>query len=134
MRIMMLFVPALLAACTTGAEPAPQLTEKQQTKLDKALAGKVAGEPVSCIPLSQRTDMNVISNDVLLYKVNNKLVYRNDLLGRCSGLTTGGTLVTKLFTSQMCKGDIAQVADLATGTTMGSCALGDFVPYRTPKG
>ena len=29
----------------------------------------------------------------------------------------------------MCSGDIATVADLRTGMTVGSCTLGDFVPY-----
>jgi hypothetical protein len=33
----------------------------------------------------------------------------------------------------MCRGDISRVADVRTGMTVGSCAIGDFIPY-TPAG
>jgi hypothetical protein len=134
MRTLMLLGPLLLAACATGADTAPQLTEKQTQTLEKELAGKVPGEKVSCISQFPQTNMRVISNQVLLYKVNSKLIYKNELLGSCSGLSRGDTLITKSFGSQLCRGDIAHTADLTIGTLSGSCALGDFIPYRTPKG
>lgn len=124
--------PLLLAACTGSYEPTP-LTVKQATKLDKALAGKVAGEKVSCINREPQTNLTVISNNVLLYKVNRKLVYKNDLIGSCSGLTYGDTMIVRSYGSQMCRGDFTTTANLQTGITTGACALGDFIPYRAPK-
>ncbi|BBF68600.1 MULTISPECIES: hypothetical protein [Sphingomonas] len=124
--------PLLLAACTGSYEPTP-LTDKQATKLDKALAGKVAGEKVSCINREPQTNLTVISNNVLLYKVNRKLVYKNDLIGSCSGLTYGDTMIVRSYGSQMCRGDFTTTANLQTGITTGACALGDFIPYRAPK-
>jgi hypothetical protein len=121
----------LLAACTGSYEARP-LTDKQAAKLEKALAGKVAGEKMSCINREPQTNLTVISNEVLLYRVSRKLVYKNELIGSCSGLTYGDTLITRSFGSQMCRGDMATTANLQNGITSGACALGDFIPYRTP--
>ncbi len=121
----------MLAGCSGSYTPAP-LTPRQMTELDKALEGKTPGEKVSCISQMPRTDMRVISESVILYRVSKNLVYRNDLIGRCPGLTRGDALVVRTFGSQYCRGDIAQSANLTIGTLTGSCALGDFTPYRTP--
>ena len=48
MRAWICLMPLLLAGCTGSDEPKP-LTDKQAATLDKALAGKVAGEKMSCI-------------------------------------------------------------------------------------
>lgn len=120
-----------LAGCTGSYEPTP-LTEKQAAELEKALVGKVPGEKVSCISNQPQSSMRVISNNVLLYRVSNRLVYRNDLIGSCNGLTRGDTLVVRTFGSQYCRGDMAQSVNLMVGTQSGGCALGDFTPYRTP--
>ncbi len=132
MRMWMGMAPLLLAACTGSYEPTP-LTDKQTAKLDKALAGKVPGEKVSCINREPQTNLTVISNNVLLYRVSRKLVYKNDLIGSCNGLTYGDTMIVRSYGSQMCRGDFTTTANLQTGITTGACALGDFVPYRTPK-
>lgn len=132
MRALLFALPVLLAACATSSmaeDQPPELNEKQKAALDRELAGKVAGKPQSCISLTQRADMQVISDDVLLYKAG-RTVYYNRVIGSCNGLNFGRTLVTNVFGGQLCRGDIARVADLQAGMLTGSCALGDFVPYR----
>lgn len=123
-----------LAGCTAASDSEPpRLTEKQAMRLDKAIAGKVAGEPVSCagrVGVGDR--LEVISDGVLLYRANRNLVYVNRLIGECNGISRGDTLVLKPTLSQYCSGDIARSVDLTIGMTTGSCALGEFVPYRTP--
>lgn len=130
-RTGMVMAPLLLAACTGSYAPQP-LTDKQTAELDKALAGKVAGEKVSCINREPQTNLTVISNNVLLYKVNRKLVYKSELIGSCNGLTRGDIIITRSFGSQMCRGDMTTTADRMSGMMSGACALGDFIPYRTP--
>ncbi|HKT76815.1 MAG TPA: hypothetical protein VJQ78_08770 [Sphingobium sp.] len=133
MRAWMFLTPLLplLSACAGGGQPA-RLTEKQAAQLESALAGKVAGEPVSCVFRQPNANLTAISDSVLLYRVSPRLVYRNDLIGSCIGLGRGDTLVVKTWGSQYCRGDIARSADLATGMVTGGCALGSFTPYRTP--
>jgi hypothetical protein len=123
---------ALLAACATGPQPEAKLTPKQEKELTGLLDGKVAGEPVSCVPnLRAGDNLRAISDDVLVLKVNRNLVYRNNLNGRCSGLSRGDILVLEVRGSQYCRGDIARVVSPMAGMMTGSCSLGDFVPYRT---
>lgn len=123
-----------LGGCTAAADSEPpRLTEKQAARLDKAIEGKVAGQPVSCAGRIGSSDrLEVISDGVLLYRANRNLVYVNRLSGECNGISRGDTLVLKPTLSQYCSGDIARSVDLNIGMTVGSCALGEFVPYRTP--
>ncbi|MEC3912604.1 hypothetical protein U5A82_19640 [Sphingobium sp. CR2-8] len=132
MRAWIAMTPMLLAACAGSYVPKP-LTDKQTAALDKALDGKVAEEKRSCINREPQTNLTVISNNVLLYRVSKKLVYKNELIGSCNGLTYGDTLIVRSYGSQMCRGDFATSANLQTGMQSGACALGDFIPYRAPK-
>ena len=131
MRAWMCLAPVMLAGCTGGSEP-PRLTEKQADRLEAALEGKVAGEPVNCVTRYPGASLTAISESVLLYRVSGRLIYRNDLIGGCTGLGRGDTLIIKPTGSQYCRGDIARSADLAIGSITGGCALGSFTPYRTP--
>ena len=131
MRIMMIAIAATsLAACETVDNQPQQRSVRQQQDFDKQLAGKVAGKPESCLPLYRSNDMTVIDDNTILYR-DGRTTYVNKPLGGCNGLGNGGyALVTHSVGSQLCRGDIAQVRDVTTGMTIGSCALGDFVPFK----
>jgi hypothetical protein len=131
MATMVMAGAVLLTGCTGSYQPRP-LTDRQAAELDKALAGKVAGEPKSCINREPQSNLTVISNNVLLYRVSSKLIYKNELIGSCNGLTYGDTMIVRSFGSQMCRGDFTTTANLQTGIQTGACALDDFIPYRTP--
>ena len=119
----------LLAAPAVSAEKA-QLTEKQQTKLDKRLEGRTAGEARSCINSNDQRHMTVISDDILIFASsrNAHTVYVNKPYGGCAN-AEHNILSYKRSTSSLCKGEIIQLIDNLSGMTMGSCAFGDFVPY-----
>lgn len=131
MRASICLVPLMLAACAGGSEP-QRLTEKQAARLEAALEGKVAGEPVNCVSRYPGSSLTAVSESMLLYRVSGRLIYRNDLIGSCTGLGRGDTLIIKPTGSQYCRGDLARSADLVTGSITGGCALGSFTPYRTP--
>lgn len=124
-----------LAGCATGkAPPQAALSAKEQAELTKVLDGKVAGKPQTCVSAVNGRNLRAIGDTTLVYQVSKNLVYKNDLLGRCSGLSWGDTLVLNLQTNQYCRGDIARVVNLQSGMLSGSCALGDFVPYTPAPG
>jgi len=129
----LLLLTAALGACVGG--PPPDRTAKAQANLDRLLAGKVAAQPISCLPHYNARDMIVIDDGTVVFK-NGRTVYRNDFQGgTCSNLSRGNyALVTKTPGSGLCRGDIADVRDLSAGMSVGSCVLGDFVPYTTPRG
>jgi hypothetical protein len=128
-----ILMTVLLVGCTSGPVPELKLTGREQADLDKVLAGKVAGTPVSCVSaFGVGANLRAISDDVLVYEVSRKLAYKNRLIGSCTGLSRGDTLVLNLHGSQYCRGDIARAVSLPSGFSGGSCSLGDFVPYRVP--
>jgi hypothetical protein len=128
----------LLASCAasdSGARRAEALTPKQAERLEKELAGKIAGEPVRCLPSTASTETIRISDDILLYRQSGRVVYRNDLKGSCPGLgRDSDIMVVRQFGSSTCSGDFFHLVDRSTGIRGPTCVLGDFVPYRKPDG
>jgi hypothetical protein len=128
--------PIVLVSCATGgAAPSGEaaLTPKQLALMEKNLAGKQAGEPVNCISNTGSPQLIKVSDDILLYRVSSRLVYRNDLRPSCPGLSRDDDiLVTRLFGSQICSGDIIRLVDRTSGIGGGGCAYGKFTPYRAP--
>jgi len=128
-----LLLTAALAACSTAPQPR---TAQAEAQLERLLAGKVAQQPVDCLPTYRSGDMVVIDDNTILFREGRNRIFRNDLNGgSCTGLGGGHyALVTKQFGGGLCRGDIAQVMDVSNGMTVGSCVMGDFVPYTSPKG
>jgi hypothetical protein len=129
--------PAVLIAVTLfscAAGPPSPRQEKflaaESARLDLALAGKTPGKPQSCLPLRYAGGVESFGEETLLFRVSRKLVYRTETRGSCRGAGRDRTLITKPSGSQLCRGDIAQVADFQTGFRGGSCVIGSFVPYR----
>ena len=133
MRILMLATAIVgLCACATASEPA-QRSAQAQREYDHLLAGKVAGTAQKCLPTYLSNDMTIVDDNTILFR-NGRTVYVNHPLGGCNNLSQGGrALVTKTSGGiGTCRGDIGQVMDLRSGTTVGSCVMGDFVPYTRP--
>ena len=116
------------SAAKPGDEPAI-LSPRQYGELVDALKDREAGTPQSCISLSSQPKLQVISDDLLVYRDGRKL-YTTRLIGHCSGLSSGRTLITRVWGTRLCRGDMAQVADLQLGGISSSCTIGDFIPYK----
>ena len=127
-------IASALAGCTTAPAPMTRSAEAE-AQLNKLLAGKTAGKPISCLPTWRSRDMVVIDDNTVVFRDSRRRVYRNDFRGgACDELGNGFyTLVTKSTGSGLCSGDLAQVVDVQTGFTVGSCVIGDFVPYEGPR-
>lgn len=134
MRGMFLLVlAAALGACSTG--PQPGHSPQAERDLQRLLAGKVPGKPLACLSDFQTKDLVVIDDHTILYR-DGRTIYRNDFRdGACSNLSSGfHALVTKRFGGDLCNGDFAQVVDTTNGFMVGSCLMGDFVPYKPAGG
>lgn len=128
--IPLLVMGAALAGCMTQP-PEPSRTAEGQAKFQQLTAGKVAGQPMSCLPSYLAGDMVPIDDRTVAFRKGGR-VYVNHLLSDCNGLKSGHyTLVTKSTGNGLCRGDISRVSDLQTGAMVGTCAIGDFVPYTT---
>ncbi|CAN5235843.1 hypothetical protein BH09PSE3_BH09PSE3_12880 [soil metagenome] len=127
MRILPTTLLLLVSACATTASARDETPDPAMTK---ALAGKIAGKPRSCISWNE-AQSSTTYRDAILYRVNSKLTYVNDL-GKCPFLRNDNILVTRTVGSQLCRGDIVNMVDRGGGFPTGSCSFSDFVPYQSP--
>ena len=130
----LLLMTGALAACTTAGPP-EQRSAKADAELQQLIAGRAAGQPISCLPgyNSRSSRMTAIDDNTIAFRssTGGDVYVSNIRSGGCSGLSSGFyTLVTRTSGSSLCAGDIASVTDLQTGMLVGSCAIGEFTPYR----
>ena len=131
MKLVHLLAGGALLASAGLAEARTRLTPQQ--RLDKAVAGRVAGKPVTCINLRDIRSTDIIDNVGILYTTNNGTVYLNRPNGSAGFLDEDDILVTRSFSSQLCNIDIVQLVDRAGRFPKGSVSLGEFVPYPKPR-
>ncbi len=123
-----LIAASLLAAPTVFARE--KLTGEQQ--LAKILDGRVAGKPVTCIPLNQAQSTQIIDKTAIVYRVGS--TYYVNRPTNADRLDSDNILVTKLYSSQLCRLDTVQLRDRTTPSMWnGFVGLQDFVPYTKPK-
>ena len=127
-------VIAAVAGCTAAPPSAPApLSAKQQSEMDRLLGGKVAGNPQSCLPNWKMHDMTAIDDSTLVFRESPGRVWVQKPQNPCNLISMGPyALVTRQTTGALCQGDIAQVMDTMSGSNVGSCVMGDFVPYVRP--
>lgn len=132
--VLPLTMMAILAGCTVAPPLAPAaLDAKQQSRLAQLVGGKVAGTPQSCLPNWRTHDMTAIDDMTLVFRESPGRVWVQRPQNPCNLLSAGPyALVTRNSTGQLCRGDIGQVVDTMSGTNVGSCVMGDFVPYVRP--
>ena len=120
-----------LGSCA-GTTEYSRSAEAQQD-LDKALAGRVAGKPLNCIPNYRATDMQIIDDYTLVFK-DGRTVYLQTPRGGCPGINNHSNILVNrpMGTTQLCSGDINHLIDPSTGMAGGSCVFSDFIPYTKP--
>ena len=122
------FAAAALAATILGsaASAAPGLTGEQ--RLAKELAGRVPGEPVSCIYLPQVRSTKIIDKTAIIYDAG-QTIYVNRPADP-QWLDSHDVLVTRPHGPELCSVDIVRLYDSGMMGPRGSIGLGQFVPYR----
>ena len=124
---------AALGSCAAGPEPGTRTVAAEQA-YQALVAGKVAAAPLRCLPSFERFDLQVIDGRTVAYSLGRRTTYVVQLSQGCGALgTTNYTLVTKqLGGSGPCRGDSAEVVDLASRTNAGFCMIQQIVPYSAP--
>lgn len=130
MKLVSLLIGTALLAGTMAAEARTRLTPEQ--RLDKAVAGRIAGKPVNCIYSRDIRSTEILDGIGIVYTTNGGTVYVNRLRGSASFLDSDDILVTRTFGSQLCNIDIVQLVDRNGRFPKGSVSLGEFVPYPKP--
>lgn len=124
--------PASIMAAATLALAAAALAagtqEENEARLAGMLEGRIAGEPVACIPAFRTDRLQVIEKVAIVYD-SGDLVY----VARPSNPEALGhddIVVINRFGGQLCHNDIIRTIDRQGGYHTGVVFLDKFVPYR----
>ncbi len=130
MKTIATILAATALALTGAAASAQTLAEKGEARLAKILEGRVAGEPVSCIPAPRSNRLEVIEHVGVVYDAGKTIYVARPqdpkVLGRHDAL------IVERIGSQLCKQDVTRTFDRNLGFTTGVVFLSDFVPYTKP--
>lgn len=123
----------ILAGAALAAAPATAGrydTPDREAQLERALQGRVAGEPVDCINLRNTTQSTIIDDTAILYRVGST-IYVNRPRNGAESLDRGDTMVNRLYGgNRLCSIDTVRMIDPFSGMLTGVVFLGEFVPYR----
>src|SRR6476661_5217039 len=106
--IQVLLTGGLLASCTTAPPRETARAPEKQAELAQLVAGKVAQQPISCLPYDTGArEMRVIDEETIAYRDGSYRTYVAHMNGACSNLGSSSTaLVTHLYgTTRTCRGD-----------------------------
>lgn len=124
-RFLSLIAASMLAG--TGAIAADPVD--REAELDRALRGRVAGEPVNCIDLRRIQSSRIISDTAILYDAGG-VIYVNRPRSGADQLDRRDTMVTRTMLTRLCDIDTVTMIEPVSGMMSGIVFLGEFVPYR----
>jgi hypothetical protein len=125
-----------LIAGLIGAQATPLFAARitPEEKLAKLTAGLVPGKPVDCINMGiSNNDSEKIPGIGMAYRQGTTW-YVSRFQGGCPELRENVIIVTKMHSTQLCRGDIADLRMVPPNMPMGSCIYDSFVPYTKPRG
>lgn len=115
---------AVVAGLASGCGPEPAAGPAALPEL----AGRIAGQPQSCVSIQPATTMRIADRRTILYG-SGATVWVNRMASDCFA-NSMDILVTHPTGSEYCRGDIVRSVSPQGGIPGPSCVLGDFVPYR----
>ena len=119
---------ATAAALTAGGALQAKERLSPEQELAKAIDGRVAGDPVSCIYMPSVRSTKIIQNTAIVYDAG-QVVYVNEP-DNAQSLDKDHILVSKRHSSQLCSIDVVELRDSPNFFYEGFVSLNKFVPYR----
>jgi len=137
MRAIVLVAAAMLViGCAHSSQPnansgADFQAAKDESDLAEALANRTPEAPLDCVDQRDLSVHKSFGRGAILFgNRKDTVVYLNRPPAGCPGLNVATTIETKTPGTRLCRGDLVTVADPASHVEYGSCALGQFTPYR----
>lgn len=123
---MLIFLVAL-----GGCRVAPPAPPAAADPLAREIAGRVAGQPQTCVSKFGIQNVRVIDSQTVAYG-QGPTIWINRLQAACPALSQFNSLIVEGSAGQFCRGD--QVRGLEPGGLIPgpSCNLQEWVPYRLP--
>jgi len=124
-----LMMPALvwMAAAATAAETGEAPT-KGEEQLAKLLEGRVAGDPVRCIPSRRQQRVQMIDGTAYVFGQGATIWVQRTT--RPEDINSRWALINQRFSGgELCRMDVISTVDPIAGFFIGGVLFEDFVPY-----
>ena len=123
-------LPAFSALVLLAAPAGAAERRSGEAELAKAIEGRVAGEPVACIDTRRFMNSRIIDRTAIVYEGTGGTVWVNVPRSGARALDDWDVLVTRQYSSELCRGDVVRLFDRGGMAQTGTVLLGEFVPYR----
>jgi len=120
-----------VAHCADKPAKPDKRTEKNEARLAQRLEGRIAGEPVSCIPLVQSNRLEVVEGVALVYDSGDTLYVARPTDPET--LRNDDIVVIDRHGSTLCDTDVIRTVDRNGGYMTAVIFLKKFVPYKKQK-
>ena len=127
MRLMLSIAALFLAGC----QPAALAPAGPGDPLGRELAGRIAGQPQSCISTFANQGFRVVDQATIAYDLG-RTFWVNRLQDACPSLSPHNFVVVERAGTQLCRGDRVRGQEPGSSIPGPSCSLHDWVPYRRP--
>lgn len=129
MQVRTIATMLLLAAGTVG----PPARAEKPPKLDVATL-EPSGEAMRCLGNNQIRNFRAVNDRYVMVDAGGNRWFRNELRGKCTGLTPNRIIVRVNTMGQACELDVFRVVDPLSRIDYGLCSFGKFTPVTVPKG
>ncbi len=128
----LLSIVAIAAGVAVAFPAQADQRRSPEQQLERALEGRVAGEPVNCVSLRAVRNSRIIDGTAILFDAGST-IYVNRPRSGAESLDRDDTQVVRSFSGQLCSIDTIRMVDPVSGMFRGSVFLGEFVPYRRAR-
>ena len=116
-----------VAGCTHTGGPY-RGNEREEVRLSEMIAGRIAGEPRSCIAAFDLGRLRILDRTAVVYEAGDTIWVARP--SDPDSLDTRDIVVIERTGGQLCKQDFIRTIDRTGHFMTGVIFLGDFVPYR----
>lgn len=128
MKNLALILASAAMALTATAATASPTSEQGEARLARMLAGRTAGQPVSCIDTMNSNKLQVIDEVALVYDAG-KTIYVARPVDPRELKRTDAIVMDRFSPTRLCVQEPMRTIDRYDGYPTGSVFLKDFVPY-----
>jgi hypothetical protein len=129
MNKLLVISTALLGSACMAQLPPPSSPQAESQLADR-LGSRMPTQPVSCIRSQNLGSAEWIDEGTLLFRGPAGTLYVNRTRSACPRKGAFSYIRTRAISSNICSGEIIEVVDRGGNISRGTCALGDFTPYK----
>lgn len=120
----------VLAAAIPPVSSTTPPGDREEARLARSLAGRVAGPAQPCLPQVRLRGSRIVDRVAIIYESVDRTLWVNRPAAGRSALDGGKIVVTRTGGGRLCRNAVVSLVDRYARVETGQAVLGDFIPYR----